>query len=297
MKLKPFLLNKSQGFKLTFFFVIVLFVAFFTSFFMSFFIEDDMNKLISNIFDQRVHIIINFLFILILPVYILSFFERTRVSDLVGLNRSFINKQVLFLIMSIISIQPFIVYTLYLNSEFIFSVFSQLPEMISLFEKMEEQANTFIQNLLNQEGYYNLAINIVLLAILPALGEELFFRGIIQKKLTYIIINPHLSILITSIVFSAIHLQFFGFLPRLILGLILGYFFYYSENLWMPILAHFSHNALSVFALFFTKHELRETQLEFNDNIINLTPIFASIFFFTIFFYLFIKVYKKEKEK
>ncbi|MBE50627.1 MAG: hypothetical protein CMP51_02930 [Flavobacteriales bacterium] len=295
MKLKTFLLNKSQGFKLTFFFVIVLCVAFFTSLFMGFFIEDDIKKLISNIFDQRVHIIINFLFILILPVYILSFFERTRMSDLVGLNSNFINKQVLFLIMSIISIQPFIVYTVYLNSEFIFSVFSQLPEMISFFEKMEEQANAFIQNLLNQEGYHNLTINIVLLAILPAIGEELFFRGIIQKKLTYIIINPHLAILITSIVFSAIHLQFFGFLPRLILGLALGYFFYYSKNLWMPILAHFTHNALSVFALFFTKHELSETPLELNEDNINLPPVFASIFFFVIFFYLFIKVYKNEK--
>ena len=254
MKLKPLLLNKSQGFKLTFFFVIVLFVAFLTSLIMGFFIEDDINKLMSNIFDQRIHIIVNFLCILIFPVYILSFFERTRIRDLVGLNRSFINKQVFFLIMSIISIQPFIVYTVYLNSEFIFSVFGQLPEIISLFENMEEQANMFIQNLLNQQGYHNLAINIVLLAILPAIGEELFFRGVIQKKLTYIIINPHLAILITSIVFSAIHLQFFGFLPRLILGLVLGYFFYYSKNLWMPILAHFTHNALSVLALFFTKN-------------------------------------------
>jgi hypothetical protein len=90
-----------------------------------------------------------------------------------------------------------------------------------------------------------LAFNIFLIALIPAFGEELFFRGavqgIIQEKM-----NVKFAIWITAIVFSAIHMQFYGFLPRMLLGAFFGYLLFWSENLWLPIAAHFTNNAVAI---------------------------------------------------
>ncbi|MFO8053840.1 MAG: CPBP family intramembrane glutamic endopeptidase, partial [Bacteroidales bacterium] len=82
--------------------------------------------------------------------------------------------------------------------------------------------------------------------LLPAIGEELLFRGVLQQLLSKLFANVHLGILVTAILFSAIHMQFFGFLPRIVLGLVLGYAFYLSGNIWMPVVIHFVNNAFAV---------------------------------------------------
>jgi membrane protease YdiL (CAAX protease family) len=91
-----------------------------------------------------------------------------------------------------------------------------------------------------------LAVNILIIAIIPALGEELLFRGVIQKELSKWSGKVHLSIWITAFLFSAIHLQFLGFFPRFLIGGLLGYMFYWSGSIWLPILAHFVNNAVAV---------------------------------------------------
>src|SRR5207344_1198984 len=96
----------------------------------------------------------------------------------------------------------------------------------------------------------SLAINLFIIAFLPALGEELFFRGMMQKLFSQLTKNNHLAIIITSIIFSAIHLQFYGFLPRMVLGIFLGYLLVWSGSLWLPILAHFVNNASAVLFTF-----------------------------------------------
>ena len=91
-----------------------------------------------------------------------------------------------------------------------------------------------------------LAVNILIIAIIPALGEELLFRGVVQKELSKWSGKVHLSIWITAFLFSAIHLQFLGFFPRFLIGGLLGYMFYWSGSIWLPILAHFVNNAVAV---------------------------------------------------
>lgn len=91
-----------------------------------------------------------------------------------------------------------------------------------------------------------LAVNILIIAIIPALGEELLFRGVIQKELSKWSGKVHLSIWITAFLFSAMHLQFLGFFPRFLIGGLLGYMFYWSGSIWLPILAHFVNNAVAV---------------------------------------------------
>jgi hypothetical protein len=91
-----------------------------------------------------------------------------------------------------------------------------------------------------------LITNLLVMALVAALSEELFFRGLLQRMFIQNRMNAHVAIMLTAILFSAFHLQFFGFVPRLFLGIILGYLYHITQNLWVPIAAHFCNNAIAV---------------------------------------------------
>jgi membrane protease YdiL (CAAX protease family) len=110
----------------------------------------------------------------------------------------------------------------------------------------EAKAMTITEAFLAVNTPLGLAVNILIIAIIPALGEELLFRGVIQKELSKWSGKVHLSIWITAFLFSAIHLQFLGFFPRFLIGGLLGYMFYWSGSIWLPILAHFVNNGVAV---------------------------------------------------
>src|SRR5437762_10427942 len=114
------------------------------------------------------------------------------------------------------------------------------------FTKMEADYNKQVEAIigLNNAGEYILAL--IIMAFLPALCEETLFRGGLQNFLTRSTRNPWLSILIVSILFSAVHFSFYGFLPRVFLGIVLGLIYYYTGSLWLSILAHFANNAIAV---------------------------------------------------
>ena len=95
-----------------------------------------------------------------------------------------------------------------------------------------------------------------MIALLPAVGEELIFRGIIQRILKNLFRSGHLSVWVTAFVFSAIHFQFYGFLPRFILGLVFGYLFLWSETLWLPVIAHFINNGVLLLLVYFQNPEI-----------------------------------------
>lgn len=91
----------------------------------------------------------------------------------------------------------------------------------------------------------------LLIALVPAIGEELLFRGVFQRLFTEWFRNIHWGIWISAILFSAIHFQFFGFLPRLFLGVIFGYLLELTSSMWVPIVAHFVNNLTGVIIAFF----------------------------------------------
>lgn len=102
-------------------------------------------------------------------------------------------------------------------------------------------------------GYaIDLFFNLVIIAILPGIGEELIFRGIIQKQIGLMLRNPIVAIWISAIIFSAIHLQFEGFLPRMVLGIVLGYLYHWTGNLWVPMLAHAFNNGIQIVLIYAT---------------------------------------------
>lgn len=96
-----------------------------------------------------------------------------------------------------------------------------------------------------------LILALVVIAVLPAIGEEIVFRGLIQHELFRATKNIHVAIWIAAVLFSAIHFQFFGFVPRLLLGALFGYLYYWSGNLKLSMLAHFVNNSVSVVALYY----------------------------------------------
>lgn len=127
---------------------------------------------------------------------------------------------------------------------------SALSKVESWMLKMESQTMQIQHMMTYQHDYLNLTANLITLALLPAVCEEFLFQGTIQRFFHKGNMNPHLAIWVTAFIFSAIHLQFFGFIPRLLLGAYLGYLFYWSRSLWLPILAHFLHNALTLLISF-----------------------------------------------
>jgi len=117
------------------------------------------------------------------------------------------------------------------------------PEWLLQFDINSE---AFVTAFLQMSNIWDLLFTLLVLAIVPAIGEELLFRGYLQQKLGNWLSNPHTAILITAFLFSAIHFHFKGMIPRFVLGVLLGYLFYWSNSLWLPILAHFVNNAQAV---------------------------------------------------
>ncbi len=126
----------------------------------------------------------------------------------------------------------------------------ELPECLdSIEQKMkayEQQAAQLTERFLQADNVWQLLLNIGLMALLPALAEELSFRGTLQQILG----NKQIAIWATAIVFSAIHMQFYGFVPRMLMGAMFGYIFVWSGTLWIPIVMHFTNNGLAVIAYY-----------------------------------------------
>lgn len=124
---------------------------------------------------------------------------------------------------------------------------ASLNKLEVAFKAMEDSATkTTDRMLLTDSSIPALLLNLLVVALLAAIAEEFFFRGVIQKTIQKISNNIHLAVWITAIIFSFIHFQFYGFFPRIILGALLGYIFVWSRSLWLPIIIHFINNAAAI---------------------------------------------------
>tara|TARA_B100000287_G_scaffold427124_1_gene476209 strand:- start:2074 stop:2934 length:861 start_codon:yes stop_codon:yes gene_type:complete len=124
------------------------------------------------------------------------------------------------------------------------------PDFMSSFESWallkEKQLESLTVYLVSFENNFEYIIGIFAIALIPGFCEEYFFRGILQKNFNLLIKNSHVAILLSSLLFSAFHLQFYGFFPRLFLGIFFGYLFYWSGSLIYPVIAHVFNNFLSL---------------------------------------------------
>jgi hypothetical protein len=149
----------------------------------------------------------------------------------------------------------------------------------------EDAASDLTGLLIKSRGIGDLIINISILAIIPSVAEELIFRGILQQLLCRIFKSGHIAIWITAIFFSAVHIQFFGFLPRLILGLSFGYLFFWTGNLWIAVIAHFINNAVPILMIHFARwNELGDKASDLADKQI-LLPLVPALICVGILYY------------
>ena len=125
------------------------------------------------------------------------------------------------------------------------SLFSTFEKLEDYLRELEDMAAATTEKMLNVNTFGGLLLNLLVIALIPAIGEELTFRGVLQQGLARKM-NPHIAIVVSAAIFSFIHFQFFGFLPRMFLGLLLGYMFYITGSLWTSILMHFVNNATAV---------------------------------------------------
>lgn len=143
-----------------------------------------------------------------------------------------------------LGVQPLVTLTAYFNEHLV------LPRFLAGIEQkmkaMEIKNEGLMKSFLQMHGLGDFLINTLIIAVLPAVAEELFFRGLLQKALQIGLKRNHLAIIITAFVFSFIHLEFYGFLPRFLLGLLLGYAYLWSGDIKVPILIHFANNFMDL---------------------------------------------------
>lgn len=144
---------------------------------------------------------------------------------------------------------------------FLYSVNKALP-LPDVLRNLESDTNEAIKGLLKMDGIGELLANLLIIALIPAIGEELLFRGLLQQQLMRRIANPLMAILATALIFSFIHFQFEGFLSRALLGLLLGWMYWKTGNFWVPATAHFFNNGLQVVGQYLYGQHISTVDLE-----------------------------------
>lgn len=141
----------------------------------------------------------------------------------------------------------------------------QLPAALSGLEKfmktMEDSLAEMTEYLTRFDTLPKVVVGFIVIAVVAGVGEELIFRGLIQRKLYKGLKNPHTAIWLAAFIFSAIHFQFYGFLPRLFLGAMFGYFFLWTGNLWVPIVAHIFNNGFAVIMYYLANTQVMDADV------------------------------------
>lgn len=147
----------------------------------------------------------------------------------------------------------------------------------SWMRRKEQELATMTQFLTEFKSLSKLFVAMTVMAIIPAIGEEVLFRGIIQRKIFHKIGDMHISIWLTAAIFSATHLQFLGFIPRMLLGAMFGYMYAWSRNLWTPIFAHFVNNAVTLLMVYLSNQQLISMNVENPESTISWTGALLSL--------------------
>jgi membrane protease YdiL (CAAX protease family) len=234
---------------------------------------------------------------LLLPAAVYLWLCTSPSESIAGLKKSVSSTAVLLTAILIVVAQPLIGWASELNS------YLTLPQGLSFLEdwmkSTEKQGELITEAFLSTTTTAGLLVNIFMITILPAISEELLFRGALAGLFKNWTRNTHIAVFLSAAIFAAIHLQFYGFLPRFLLGIALGYLYFWSGSLWLPITAHFTNNFLSVMVEFLFRKGYLHTNAE-NFGINNAAWVTAiSIFGFAGILFLIRKfsLLKIQKER
>ena len=176
----------------------------------------------------------------------------------------------------------------------------RFPEAMQGFEELmkqlENDAQSATKAFLTTNSFSVYLINLLVLAVIPALGEELLFRGVFQRIFHEWWKNIHIAVWVSAFLFSAMHMQFYGLIPRLVLGAFLGYLFYWSGSLWLPIITHFLNNAFAVTAFYLNGNIAEEAETIGTGEGATL-QVLISILLVSVLIYSFYRISKEKNLK
>jgi len=187
--------------------------------------------------------------IFVFPPVIVGWLFSGNIAKYLQLDRRINFPLVLITVAVILVINPFIAFVGQINNDMSLPGF--LSDLEEWMRRMEDQAAGLIDRFMEVETIGGLLFNLFMIAVIPAVGEEFLFRGVIQKIFTGMTRNYHWGIWISAFFFSALHMQFYGFVPRMLLGGLFGYMLVYSGSLWLPVISHFVNNAMGVLIIYF----------------------------------------------
>ena len=227
--------------------------------------------------------VVSTLFLFFLPVYFFALICYRKPAKFIGFNTNINYKQVFILLGIFILTFP------------LSGALAEITKIIPIpkswadYFKLKENARDAAEAaLININSFSKYIISLIIIGLLPGLIEEVGFRAGVQNILTRWFKGPWIAIIITSIVFSLVHLSYYGFLVRFALGVILGFIFYYSDNIWLSILFHFLFNGLQVTALYIFTLSGTKNQKDIEENF----PLWAGVVALLLIIYLFIQFRK-----
>lgn len=201
-------------------------------------------------------LLLQFLFLFLIPCLLFAYYSDPQPMQYLGLKGPSNHIYWLLGLALILVAYPFVEYTGYLNQKI------SLGQSTNQWMKsMEEEAARQIKFMLQNRTPGELIKNLIFISLFAGIGEELFFRGVLQRIFIRITKNPWMGIVLTAAIFSGIHFQFYGFFPRFLLGILLGAIYWYSGSLWTAILAHFLYDASVIVFLYINPQALNDTTI------------------------------------
>jgi membrane protease YdiL (CAAX protease family) len=250
----------------------------------------------STVFALKYFQIVNQIGVFVAPAILFVILTDDDFMGYLRLNSGFKLFSVSFGFIVLVVSLPFINWLVHINSSMHFPAF--LAGVENWMHDTEENAQKLTDAFLLTSSLGGLLVNLIMIAMLAAVGEELIFRGILVRLFRDWTGNVHLSVIIPAFLFSALHLQFYGFFGRFALGIILGYLFVWSGSLWVPVIVHFLNNAMAVIVSFLDQRGIISTDLESfgsSNNVFVITGSLLMMIFTLIIIHLHEKGYFKKK--
>lgn len=190
---------------------------------------------------MRITTVLQDILVFIVPALLAAMLATRLPATLLRLDVKPKLKPTLMAIAVLIMSLPALNFIVYLNENI------QLPEGIeSAFKSMEDSAGNAIGTVIGGDSIPDLIVSVLIIGLLTGLAEELFFRGAFQGLLFTTKIKRHLAVWIAAAVFSLLHFQFYGFVPRMLLGAYFGYLLWWTGSIWVPVILHALNNTIAL---------------------------------------------------
>jgi len=226
----------------------------------------------------------------VFPALLVAYLFSTNYKDYLYLNTTFKGSIVFWAILSMILVQPLLNLIGQWNQQMVLP--DSMKNIEDFIKSMEDAATKATEAMLHAENTQAILFNILIVGVFAAIGEEFLFRGALQRIFGRMIRNKHIIIWSVAFIFSFIHFQFYGFVPRLLLGAYLGYLLDFSKNLWIPVLAHFTNNFIGV--ALFTVYQNDSKQMEAMDNLGSGSTLWLSLLSLILFIFAFRQIWKQR---